>query len=1022
VKAKLKPSDFPNQAAYDFVFGIQNGADGRSEYLSRFAALGLGNAQMNALLQFQTPIKSGSLAGLSMADKLHTLFERFMTWVHGKLTHTFEGQEANEKLTSLVQTLVAIDAKQKMRLAQSPLVMVDFIENTFRQGAEQVRGAADKFGQSAMFQNSKNGFVKATGAIISTVAGDRVDKFMDALQIFRDTHLKEKNGLMMGLVNETRGAHAGNAMFHRLLRLSKHIEGTRKDLITNTSNFVMESFKDNGKYLTRDMKAAVSAVLLRTDVASLLGKMNVAQIQRLLADPTHLASTIHQAQQQLNRFAPDTLAYINGAKNLAYYRATGKVAGENLMMNAENIAAMYGTPRAGRVSQADQRAATQIIDQLTTLYAMSYSDKDQRALAAQVMQEEAGRGQANGIEMVLKLHQRLQNESRDRLFNTSGALRMKGYLPEAYNPYVKIVVADSRTEGPALIEQGYIESDHGLNMDDADPAKNEFQKIYVLRDGGMISHLTGTISYTGQRMKGARTHNGDLGLLSTTGLANRAKMDDIRRDKAAGIQDMMSKPFDPTQVKGKNFMAPVVNSSGEVVNHRYMMQESTKDALLQRDNQFDKLLGTMAGNIYDKEMTADQNRRVVQALRDQYAGDFATRAASYVRVGPQSTDPEMREIWRLLPESTKQAIREIWGGNNMMVRIDLLDINFGYRKLSITDPFGIPEAERGRFEKMYVEFFEGMLGKKAGLWLRRGEDIWQALVREAKDTMVVKSGVTLLGNFTSNVSELIWFGVPMTDIVRYHRVALKGVLAHRKDSAELARLQIQLDTGHFAGASRADIEHRVGQLKDSMARNPVRELIDAGLMPTIVEDTSNEQDEYSFKGRLQRRIDGVVDKLNPHVVQAGKLLVMAHDTPIYKALSYATQVSDFVARYALYQHVIERAKDPLDAQTAVQLVSDAFVNYDVPSHRGVQYANDMGLVYFSKYYLRIQKVIALLYRQNPGRALMLLTAGHFLDFIPLLTHSSALHRFGNPFSMGALESISSLDEMATVNALMTPFR
>lgn len=1023
-KEKLTPADFPSQAAYDFVFDIKLGADGKSNYLARFAALGMANEQFNGLLQFQTEIKSGSLAGLSIGEKVNALFERVMTYIHGKLTNTYEGQIANESLTTLVNQLTNIESKKRLKLSQSPLVMIDSIENTFREVATAARAGAAKVGQSTLFKNSTNGFVKLTGRIVTTVASNRVDQLMDALQTFRDAHFKERNGIMMGIVNETRGVTPAIAMFHKLLRVSKHVEGERKDLITNTTQFVMESFKDGGEYLTKEMKAAVSAVLLRTDVATLLSSANydMAGIQKLVEDKSHLASQISLFEAELRQFGSNALAYSNLSRTLAYYKATGHVAGEHLLMNAGNIAALYGTQQAGRVSQQDQRAAAEIIDQLVSLYALSYTDPKVRAQATEVMKEEAGRGRANGVEMVLKLHAQLQQQSADRLFNTSGPLQMKGYLPEVYNPYIQVRVADEQL-GDDLIEQGYTAGESVI-ADEADPdAKGAAeQRIYSIRDGGLTQHLTGIFSYTGQRAKGTRTHNGDLNIMSVNGLENRAKMSDIRAGKAAGMQDMFTKTMDPTRTKGKNFLAPVLNSQGEVVNYRYLMTEATKDAVLERDNRFDQLLGIMAGNIYDKETTASQNRIAVQALRDQYEADFATNAKSYTRVGPNSTDPEMRDIWRLLPEATKQSIREVWGGNNMMVRYDLLDINFGYRKLSMTDPFGVPEADRNRFEKLYVEVFNGLFGKKAELRLAQFEDVWQALVREAKDTMVVKSGMTLLGNFTSNVSELIWFGVPMTDIVRNHRVALKGVMAHRKDSTELARLQIQLDTGHLQSGTRAEIDRRVAQLKDSMSRNPVKQLIDAGLMPSIVEDVANEEDQYSFKGKLTRKVDDFLGNLNPHVLQAGKFLTMAHDTPIYQALSYATQVSDFLARYTLYQHVINRAENKLAGETAVQLVSDAFVNYDVPSHRGVQYANDMGLVYFSKYYLRIQKVIALLYRQNPGRALMLLTAGHFLDFIPMLQHSSALHRFGNPFSMGALESLKSLDEMATLNALMTPFR
>ncbi|HVH91843.1 MAG TPA: hypothetical protein VM783_10700, partial [Candidatus Acidoferrum sp.] len=61
-------------------------------------------------------------------------------------------------------------------------------------------------------------------------------------------------------------------------------------------------------------------------------------------------------------------------------------------------------------------------------------------------------------------------------------------------------------------------------------------------------------------------------------------------------------------------------------------------------------------------------------------------------------------------------------------------------------------------------------------------------------------------------------------------------------------------------------------------------------------------------------------------------------------------------------------------------------------------------------------------RENPGRALMLLTASHFFDAVPTLMDSQMVHRLGNPFSTGALKYVTTLDEVATINSLMTPFK
>lgn len=1029
------PDPVQAKALYDFIFKMAPGLGDKSDYLSRFAALGLANEQFNKLLDFNTAVKQPGTQALSFIDKLHALFDKFMAWVNTRATSTFEGQKADSKLQALVEQLVDVEQRKRMKLSQSASVMTDTIEQLFNNAATSGKQVITNIANSSFFKNSTNGVMRFTGSMTSVIASNRLNGYLDAMQTFRDKFIGERNGTLMGLVNEARGAHDGNAQMHALLRISKRIEAMRKDLITNTASFVTDSFVDKGKHLDDAAHNAISAVLLRGDVQTLLNHgFTMQDIQHVLLDKTTRDGAIARFENELNQFGNLATPYRNGAENLGFFMATGRAGAANLMLNPENIANRLGTQFANKVQADIVTQATPVIDALSTLYAVKHmaegqATKDHFNALSKVFRQEMGRTDGgNGLEFTLRMHGQLQQESKERLFDGKGALRMKGYTPEIYNPYIRLQVADyitpdadGKTAGDRLVERGYAPGATVLS-DRADPDLNE-KRIYSLRDGGLVQHLTGIFSYTGQRRRGTAVHNGNLNVKDDQGLMNVKQMQYIRNKQLANVNEQQTKRIDPKKGSvDNNFLVPVFNADGKLVNFRYMMNVQTKDTLLERDNRFDNMLGVMAGNIFDKEKTAEQNRMAVQALYDQYKADYNTHPESYMEVGPNSMDPEARETWRLLPEVTKQAVKDVWGTDSMKVRIDQMDINFGYRKLSLAEPFGIPEDQRSNFEDAYVKLMESVMGKKAGLYLRRGEDIWQTLVREAKDTMVVKSGTTLLGNFTSNVSELIWFGVPMADIWRHHQTALKGVTAYRKDSREMEGLQTALKLGVLNGRDKGEMERRVVQLKDSLARNPVRELVDAGLMPTIVEDVAADEDRYSYKGQLTRKVDEVVGNLNPVLLKAGKLAVMAHDTPIYKALSYATQVSDFLARYTLYQHTLEQKKNPMTKDQAIQLVSDAFVNYDVPSHRNVQYANDMGLVYFSKYYLRIQKVIALLYKQNPGRAMMLLTAGHFLDFIPMLQHSAFIHRIGNPFSTGAFEAVSSLKDMMTVKTLMTPFK
>jgi hypothetical protein len=1027
VRAAVRAQDFvtagiaPNlqaaQSLYDFIFKMEKHQGNRSDYLARFAAVGLAHEGFNKVLDMATSRRTQIDQAKGFVERLEAYFQKVMGWIVGKVTHTYEGQAANVKLEHLVDQLIGIEAKKRAQLLHRESTLLEPLEAKGQEAVEFVRKKVGEFGRSAIFKQSKNGFVNAAGAVLSTIAQDRVDFLMEGFNRLRDQQFRKRHGVLAGLINEIRGANDSNKVFHALLRETKHQEGERKNEITAASRIVLESFANKGQDLTEKEKEAISYIFLRTDMVSLLDQHKMSGIAQLLNSPSSLAQEIRNLEAQLATYPQFQHYFTKQAKVTGYYLTSSESRGAHLMLNAGNIARLSGTPHAGSLSEQQATQVEHILEQLITLRAIEYADQDQKSVAKNVLYREMNRPDGNGVEMVLKLHRELQKQSKERLFEDADALYSKGYTPEIYNPYREVKVANL-VEGEKLKKMGYVRG-AAVSLDPSEKNQGEIQHLYLLRDGGLRAHTTGTMSYTGMRAKGSRARTDGAKDINDW-RANQDDLTAIHRSKANAINRMFAADpnFDPRKVK-ENYAVPVLDAQGRAMDYRYLMQAGTKDVLLERDNRFEKILGALAGSIYDKETSTEQNRKVVEALYQQYHEEFAHRSESYVRIGPDSTDAEHREIWQLLPESTKQAVREIWGSEGMLVRIDLLDINFGYRKSSLSDVFTKEAAQRNIAEKFFADFLTHILGEKAALRVRQFEDIWQEVVKETKDILVVKTGVTLMGNVMSNLSQLLWFGVNPKDILHHHRVALKGVSDYRKDSALLADIKLKLSSGYTHG-NQAELEREVIRLEDALARNPVKELIEAGLMPSIVEDVAADDDLYSYKSRFVRNTEKFTKGLNPNVLAVGRMVYMAKDTKAYQALSYGTQVSDFVARYTLYQHLTNRKKNPMDKDATIQLVSDAFVNYDIPSHRTIQYLNDMGALYFTKYYLRIQKVIAHLYRDQPGRALAILALGEYFNS-PVLTDSQFIHRMNNPLQAGALKFPGSLDELATIKAGMAMF-
>lgn len=1045
---KIKPTDFASRDQYDFIFKIESGADGKSNYLARFAAFALANQEFNRLMQQSSGGKKQSSAPKSFADRIQAIFEKMLGFLSEKLTGTYTGQRADIKLETLVSQLVEIEAKKRDKIARaatstdfSPDVLVEKMVGGL---VKKVKSGAADLADSDTVRNSKNTFVRLAGSLVRLNANDQVEYLYREIGKWRDQQFPGLQGLPTEILNQFRGM---GQTLNLLQLMSTNAQRKRKEIIAQTSKAAMLAFKDAGAYLKtlgdgkgKEAKATITQVFMRTGMHVLLDQFNMIELEKLVSSKADLDQAVAEVESDLGNIAgitPYVEHFINHANALGYFRVTGKVKHPRLMMNAHNISRLYGTALVGRLTEAESRAAEPVIAKLVALYGLSYLSRRELDLAGEIMRTEAGRDQAtspgNGVEFVLRIHKKMEQDSKDRLFRNQEALAMHGYTPEIYNPGTVIAIANEE-DGKDLEYQGYTKG-RKVQIDPADPDK-EVRHMYTLKDGGLARFQTGIVSYSGKRAKGTTQHSGYLNVNTADGLENASLNADISAAKPGGL----SRGKRPDLGKqAEVYMAPVVNPQGEIVNWRYLMNDDAKNEVLERDGRFDNVLGALAGSIFDKQSTAETNGKTLDALREIYQSQRHTEPASFVLVGPKSTDSKLREIWSMLPGDTKALARTQFGKDGMYVRKDMLLPVFGYRQYSLSEAFRADPDSRNAAEKVMVEVVETALtvltmmnhkgatmtpeearkfAKRAAVYVTRFEKGWQEIVHEVKDIIVVKSIKVLVDNVMSNWSQLALAGVPIRDILRHHLVALRAARTYEADSGALDQLQLKID----AGMAPPNAARELARLKDALVRNPVKDMIDAGLMPTIVEDVAadDDVDSYSYKSQLARKAAKFTEKVNPVVMDAAKGVYMAHDTKLYQGLSRLTRLSDFVARYTLYQHLIAQKDaegNPTNKEDAINEASEAFVNYDSPLPKPLQYLDSMGIVPFTKYYLRIQRVIMRLVRDNPGKVLATLLIDNFVNLGPIVLDSSWIHRIGNnPLQWGAFQLPGTVDELGTVAA------
>lgn len=1032
-RTRLKDSAWAKDPAtaglYARIFNqIPADTEGRSNYLAEFAALGLAHEEFNALLKVPTKMEAAVFEDTTILGVLKRLFAKILETFNGRVTGTVPGQQADKKLNALITKLVMIENKRKAVLEAERKGLLKFIDKQMGDLREVKKSAISKIANSPKFMKNKNVFIASASGVVATVADSQVGLFFRNVDKVRNANFEGRPGMFMGFLSEMNGP---KPMIQKLLRTIKHFEGQRKKIISMTGKFVLQGFDNQGKHLEDFDKRALTKVLLHTGAHSLLDHFDTDKLLTLLKDPKALAAEIVVFEQQLTGYTPAQEKYfVEQSRSLGYWMVTGKFTHEMPMKNADNIARGFMSGTKHTLTEAQIATAKVTLDALSSLYALSYTDASQTDSVAKSLEQELARPDGgNGVRLLLLSHKEMEQQAKERLFSGNEALMIKGYMPEIYNPHTDVKAANQK-DGEMLEALGYV-AGAAVSNDPAD-FDPEAKRLYTLRDGAIMPWLSGIFSFTGMRSKGTK-HHGKF--------ANRTQQA-ITQDKMAAIQARSPSEsgynFDPRQVKDSH-MAPLMNSLGQAVNYQYMMHNDTKDNLLERDTRFDSVMGALNGSIYDKENSAVHNKKSVEVFFKEFDEGYTKEPRAFLEVSATSTDPELRDIYKMLPQTTKDAIREIWGKDAMMVRVSHLDIAFGYRKQSLSTSFDKEKEDRNLIEKAMVPLtltvlhtvgkFKGMsdaeaerFTKRAGVYVRRGEDVWKAVVQETKDIIVVKSGVAMMSNIASNLLLLKLYGVGTVTGLKDMQIAWVGARDYDRDSKKLFELET-LIASKATTTGLADLNLQVRELKDALARNPVRKLIDEGLMPTIVEDVSEDEDIYGFKSRIVRSTEKYISKLNKTVVAAGKQMYMTHDTQMYKGMAQLTQLSDFVARYALYQHLTTRTDNPISEKVAIQEASDAFINYDVPMQRDIQYLDDMGILPFTKYFLRIQRVIRGRFRHAPGKVALMLLAQGYMDWLPSPLDSSIFFKIGNnPMNWGALQFPGVLDELATYKAATSLFK
>jgi hypothetical protein len=1041
-----------NRVSIDYSDGAGRATvDNRSDYRKRFSILASTHAPLRAELAkldgtrvANSKVDSSFMKQLSIA--LNTVIEHIRSIFEERVNAT---GALSAQMDSVLKNVATVNRKKRRRIANGPDLFTKTQDYLDSAGRKLFAKAASKMNIEGA-RKSDNKFVSLAGNLVDIVSNDKGQTLIDTIYDFSSKVTKSRHSLILNIVEEMRGETPNNSKLMQLLRwANRDNEQQRRFVKEQVSEIINKSFSSK---LDDAEQTALTKVFVQGDLESLLNEFGLNGIETFLTDNAALDAEIKRIEKELKNLTEGKHDYYaNQAEALGKYMVTNKTTFKDMPKNAFSISTMPGTEVL--VSEMTAKSAESLIDTLASLQAITFMQEGDKQLAVEVLRTENNRTDlGNGVDFTLKQHRALKKESLARNFIGSERLMTKGHVHEItnHNLTVKWALAGS-VESKQLLAQGYTANLEDIKRDKDDPETKE-ATMYVIEDGGMAQYLTGVFSFTAKSTKGKTFDKSakEVGSTNTT----MSYSGDLNKLKLAGNKEnrqLLNQRIHARDVNSPSMLA-VYNPSGDVVTYRYEMSEEVRENILEKNYKLSDVLGGLAGSIVDKETTETINVQVIDVLNDQYTNESIINQRNYVKISANSSEPEIKEIWDMMPYDARQYARETFGGTDphIMIRKEHMNLVFGYRKSSIANLWDGRFDGRTMFSHVsnheYADLMQHavkfaldnsvgkVLGAKLAIKLRSAEDAHKMLISMVKDTFVVKNIFTTTANIMSNAALLSLSGVPIRHIIRDQAIAWKGAQDYNMHKKELAKLQNNIQVLQPTGKTLSNMQSRINELNHRMSSNPVSEMMEAGMFQTIVEDIDATIDPYSYKSKLMRKVGKRVDNVlnekdadgnvtnvetnfGKNVKAFGKNLFITQDTKLYKFINHPIQMSDFAARYTQFKYLTETKTEKLSKKDAFKAISENFIQYDAPTNKLIQYLNDMGLLMFTKYTLRIIKPVFNLFSDRPATALLNMAAQSIAGFtspVDSIGIGNILGRFVNPWE----SMINAPDEIATLNLLL----
>ena len=733
-------------------------------------------------------------------------------------------------------------------------------------------------------------------------------------------------------------------VYDMIKRVRSGIQNLRQQYREHLPTLLAKKFS---RVLTKEEWASAYNGVAKTDIAALVGNgFNMADLMGMLADDKKMAKAVSKLEADLQAADPYNFSELQQKMDqLAHYMSTGEV-GNGLLRNATAIARFSGDRKSAGY-KARTPSFTRQIDLLVSMYAYENQSKEDKAVMAQLAKDEK-----DGLAFVVDYMVGQRKAELGKQASGVGHLNhYKGFIGSASEVGSMIVADDS--DFSKLAAKSYTRvGDYKGSVMEGKSRRGYYYSPAAARAGfeqGIFQNVRHTVS----------------GVDSLTGFS------------VGGTAGVITDPVRVARItknlaldtRGEQLM-PLFDANGAVYAYERSLNP-TEMARIAAPNHLAKAIGQWRGRQVEEAGAQAVNEELLGHLKDMHNADVAkgkVYADQYVDLNKtDKLDPVIKDAVSLLNNQTRDSIKEIFG-DEFMVRRELLNDVLGYRGASISDAWTGTTRWSPETQKAVYNLALGVFGNDAYKYLTNAESFIQSAVGDAKVLIVVKSVVVPMTNLIANVYQLIARGVPIRDILKGYKSKVMEIDSYAKSRLREIEVEAELRaaTGNPIKTNKLNAELK--SIVDGHRRLSIWPLIEAGEFSSVSDVGLTREEIMLTEGRLAQYIEAQVDKLPPGLATVGKNLLVTKDTALFQGLQRSVEYGDMIAKAILYDDLTTRGKKT--QAEALGRITEEFVNYDRLPGRFRGAMENLGLLWFYNFKIRITKQAISMIRNNPLHTLL----------------------------------------------------